>query len=67
MSFSCARTLPLEGRITRLRYTLVLSGPGNNADPLYSYDKNNFQPRVAIAWSPSFKIRFPWQALWKKP
>ena len=38
--------------------TLVLSGPGNNADPLYSYDKNNFQPRVALAWSPSFKSGF---------
>ena len=35
--------------------TLVLSGPGNNAAPLYGYDKNNFQPRVAVAWSPSFK------------
>ena len=34
--------------------TLVLSGPANNADPLYSWDKNNFQPRVAVAWSPSF-------------
>ena len=34
--------------------TLVLSGKANNADPLYQYDKNNFQPRVAIAWSPSF-------------
>lgn len=38
--------------------TLVLSGPANNADPLYSYDKNNFQPRVAVAWSPSFKSGF---------
>jgi hypothetical protein len=35
--------------------TLVLSGPVNKGKPLYSYDKNNFQPRVAIAWSPSFK------------
>ena len=34
--------------------TLVLSGPANNAGPLYDYDKNNFQPRVAVAWSPSF-------------
>ncbi|HKS10171.1 MAG TPA: carboxypeptidase-like regulatory domain-containing protein [Pyrinomonadaceae bacterium] len=34
--------------------TLVLSGPANNAAPLYSWDKNNFQPRVAVAWSPSF-------------
>lgn len=38
--------------------TLQLSGPANNAPPLYSYDKNNFQPRVAIAWSPSFKSGF---------
>ena len=37
---------------------LVLSGPANNADPLYSWDKNNFQPRVAFAWSPSFKNGF---------
>ena len=38
--------------------TLVLSGPANNADPLYEWDKNNFQPRVAIAWSPSFRSGF---------
>jgi hypothetical protein len=35
--------------------TLVLSGPANNAGPLYQWDKNNFQPRVAVAWSPSFR------------
>jgi hypothetical protein len=38
--------------------TLVLAGKANNADPLYDYDKNNFQPRVAIAWSPSFGDNF---------
>lgn len=38
--------------------TLVLSGPANNADPLYHWDKNNFQPRVAFAWSPSFRSGF---------
>lgn len=42
-----------ENYVTPL--TLVLSGRANNADPLYSYDKNNFQPRVAVAWSPSIK------------
>jgi hypothetical protein len=35
--------------------TLELSGPANHASPLYQYDKNNFQPRVAVAWSPSFR------------
>ena len=38
--------------------TLVLAGKANNADPLYDYDKNNFQPRVAVAWSPSFGDNF---------
>jgi hypothetical protein len=38
--------------------TLVLSGKANNAAPLYDPDKNNFQPRVAVAWSPSFRSGF---------
>jgi len=33
----------------------VLSGPANNGSYMYPWDKNNFQPRVAIAWSPNFK------------
>jgi hypothetical protein len=33
---------------------LDLSGPANNRSPLYKWDKNNFQPRVAAAWSPDF-------------
>ena len=35
--------------------SIDLSGKVNNKRSLYDYDKNNFQPRVAIAWSPSFK------------
>ena len=35
--------------------TVDLSGPANNRSPLYKWDKNNFQPRVAVAWSPGFK------------
>lgn len=34
---------------------IVLSGPKNNAPGFYSMDKNNFQPRVAVAWTPQFK------------
>lgn len=45
--------------------TLVLSGKANNADPLYSYDKNNFQPRIAVAWSPSFRSGFMGQLFGK--
>jgi len=28
------------------------SGPANNGKPMYNWDKNNFQPRIAFAWSP---------------
>jgi hypothetical protein len=36
---------------------LDLSGPANDKSPLYKWDKNNFQPRFAIAWSPDFGRR----------
>jgi len=32
--------------------TIARSGPANGGKPLYSWDKNNFQPRLAVAWSP---------------
>jgi hypothetical protein len=34
---------------------VVLSGKANGADSIYPTDKNNLQPRVAIAWSPKFE------------
>ena len=33
---------------------LDLSGPANGRSPLYKWDKNNWQPRAAVAWSPDF-------------
>lgn len=35
-----------------------LAGPANNAENAYPWDKNNFQPRIAVAWSPNFKSGF---------
>jgi hypothetical protein len=32
--------------------TIASSGPANGGKPLYNWDKNNFQPRLAVAWSP---------------
>jgi hypothetical protein len=32
--------------------SINLSGPANGASPMYHWDKNNFQPRVGVAWSP---------------
>lgn len=35
-----------------------LAGPKNGKPGFYKLDKNNFQPRVAVAWSPGFKTGF---------
>jgi hypothetical protein len=34
--------------------SIQLSGKKNGEPPLYNWDKNNFQPRIAVAWSPKF-------------
>lgn len=34
------------------------SGPVNGGNPMYNWDKNNFQPRVAFAWSPGYSEGF---------
>lgn len=34
---------------------MELAGPKNNARPFYAMDKNNFQPSIAVAWSPKFE------------
>ncbi len=38
--------------------TVDLAGPVYGKPGFYSLDKNNFQPRVAVAWSPSYKSGF---------
>jgi hypothetical protein len=30
------------------------SGPANGGKPMYNWDKHNFQPRIAMAWSPNY-------------
>lgn len=35
-----------------------LAGPANNGQGFYSMDWNNWQPRLAAAWSPNFKNKF---------
>ncbi len=35
-----------------------LGGPVNNGPGFYKMDWNNFQPKVAAAWSPNFKDKF---------
>jgi len=47
-----------QGKVVNTSITFDRSGPANGKPPLYDWDKNNFQPRVAVAWSPSFKTGF---------
>lgn len=47
-----------QGRVVNTSITFDRSGPANNRPSLYDWDKNNFQPRVAVAWSPNFKKGF---------
>lgn len=56
--FEARRAASERGESLNTPLTLELSGKANNASPLYDYDKNNFQPRVAVAWSPTFKNGF---------
>jgi hypothetical protein len=41
------------GRAFNDLITITASGPANGGPPMYNWDKNNFQPRIAVAWSPS--------------
>ncbi len=50
---SAAAGIPLNDSIQ-----FELGGPANNAPGFYSLDTNNFQPRIAAAWSPDFKSGF---------
>lgn len=38
--------------------TVDLAGPANGRPGFYDWDKNNFQPRLAVAWSPNFENGF---------
>jgi Carboxypeptidase regulatory-like domain len=47
-----------QGRVVNTSITFDRSGPANDRPPLYNWDTNNFQPRVAVAWSPNFESGF---------
>jgi hypothetical protein len=42
--------------------SIDLAGPANGKTGNYEFDLNNFQPRIALAWSPNFKDGF-WHKL----
>jgi hypothetical protein len=46
---SAAKGVPLDTLLT-----MNLSGPANGKGPMYPWDYKNFQPRIGVAWTPSF-------------
>ena len=46
---SAAKGIPLDTLLT-----MDLSGPANGKSPMYPWDYKNFQPRLGVAWTPSF-------------
>jgi Carboxypeptidase regulatory-like domain len=56
--FERRKASALLGRPLNDLIQFQLGGPKNNAPGFYSMDWNNFQPRVAFAWSSNFKRGF---------
>jgi hypothetical protein len=42
------------GRPLNQLIAVDLAGPANGRPGIYNWDKNNFQPRISVAWSPRF-------------
>ncbi|MCI0485346.1 MAG: TonB-dependent receptor, partial [Blastocatellia bacterium] len=47
---SAAQGVPFNDLIT-----VDLAGPANGRAGFYDWDKNNFQPRIGVAWTPQFE------------
>ncbi|MGE3466883.1 MAG: hypothetical protein AB7J13_08110 [Pyrinomonadaceae bacterium] len=56
--FERRRQSALQGVPNNDLVNFVLGGPANNGPGFYEMDKNNFQPSVAVAWSPTWDNRF---------
>lgn len=53
--FERRKAAALQGRALNDLIDFEKAGPANNGQGFYSMDWNNWQPAVAVAWSPNFK------------
>jgi carboxypeptidase family protein len=53
--FEARKASALQGKPFNDPIEIDLAGPANGRPGYYDWDLNNFQPRVAVAWSPNFK------------
>lgn len=56
--FERRKAAALEGRALNDLIDFERGGPANGGPGFYKADWNNFQPRIAVAWSPNFKNKF---------
>jgi carboxypeptidase family protein len=56
--FERRKAAAAQGRAVNDLITFEKAGPANNGPGFYSADWNNWQPRLAAAWSPDFKDGF---------
>ncbi len=47
-----------QGKPYNETISVDISGPVNGKGPLYNFKKNDFSPRAAFAWQPTFENRF---------
>lgn len=53
--FEARKASALQGKPFNDPIEIDLAGPANGRPGYYDWDLNNFQPRLAVAWSPNFK------------
>jgi hypothetical protein len=56
--FESRKAAAAAGRSFTDPITVDLAGPANDRPGYYDLDTNNFQPRVALAWTPTFNNKF---------
>jgi hypothetical protein len=56
--FERRKEAALQGRALNDLIEFEKAGPANKGQGFYSADWNNFQPRIAVAWSPNFENKF---------
>lgn len=56
--FASRQAAAFNGQNYDVPLKVELAGPKNGKPDFYEMDKNNFQPRVSVAWSPNFKSGF---------
>lgn len=61
--FERRKAAALQGQALDELISVDLAGPANGKPGSYEFDKNNFQPRISLAWTPNFSKDSIWGKL----